>query len=295
MQYWSYNEVRQRGTRDFPVEFHHIDIHHLRYAMPYHWHMECELLRVIEGSFSLTLDHRELTVKAGDTVFINGGVLHGGVPHDCVYECIVFDMHTFIEGRTACREQLEDFLSRRMLIQEYFPASATEFHCLFDALFQTIQQQAVGYELTAIGYFYQFFGLILQSGAWHAGPSGLRGSDQRILQLKKSLELIEKQYASDLTLADLSRAAGMSPKYFCRLFRAMTHRTPIDYLNYYRAEQASFLLASTDLPITEISLECGYSDSSYFIRSFKKFKGTTPRKYRNGNHHFPSKTPNPTE
>ena len=40
MQYWEYNEERQRGTQEFPVEFHHIDSRHPRYAMPYHWHME---------------------------------------------------------------------------------------------------------------------------------------------------------------------------------------------------------------------------------------------------------------
>ena len=92
MQYWEYNEDRPRGTQNFPVEFHHIDNRHLRYAMPYHWHVECELLRVLEGKLRLTLDEREITVYAGDFVFINEGVLHGGFPHDCVYECIVFDL-----------------------------------------------------------------------------------------------------------------------------------------------------------------------------------------------------------
>lgn len=88
MQFWDYNENRQRGTRDFPVEFHHIDSRHPRYTMPYHWHMESELLRVLEGQLTLTLDERELVVEAGDFVFINGGVLHGGFPENCIYECI---------------------------------------------------------------------------------------------------------------------------------------------------------------------------------------------------------------
>ena len=43
------------------------------------------------------------------------------------------------------------------------------------------------------------------------------------------------------TLADLSRIAGMTPKYFCRYFRAAIHRTPMDYLNYYRIERACYI------------------------------------------------------
>ena len=95
MQYWEYNEERQRGTQEFPVEFHHIDSRHPRYAMPYHWHMEFELIQILEGEFFLNLDQRELLLQKGDYALIGGSVLHGGFPRDCVYECIVFDLRPF--------------------------------------------------------------------------------------------------------------------------------------------------------------------------------------------------------
>ena len=53
----------------------------------------------------------------------------------------------------------------------------------------------------------------------------------------------------------------------------MTHRTPIDYLNYYRIEQACFKLATSNDSIAEIGLSCGFNDESYFIKTFKKYKG----------------------
>lgn len=71
----------------------------------------------------------------------------------------------------------------------------------------------------------------------------------------------------------------MSPKYFCRIFRTVIHRTPIDYLNYYRIEKACYLLETEDLSITEVAYHCGFNDSSYFIRCFKKYKQITPTKY----------------
>lgn len=282
MQYWEYNEERQRGTREFPVEFHHIDSRHPRYAMPYHWHMEFELLRVLEGKFFLTLDRQEFALQAGDYAFIGGGTLHGGFPQDCVYECIVFDLRPFAHGHTACREVLEQFLSRKLLPREHYPASMTDFTGVLQGLFSAVSTGGTGSELLMQGELYRFFGLLLQNGEFHPGTQEDREPERRILQLKQALAVIENHFDRDITLDELSRAAGMSPKYFCRFFRAMTHRTPIEYLNYYRLERACYLLTATDQPITRIAMDCGFNDLSYFIRSFKKQKGITPKKYRNG-------------
>lgn len=56
----------------------------------------------------------------------------------------------------------------------------------------------------------------------------------------------------------------------------MTHQTPVDYLNRQRIEEACLQLAATDDSITEIAYRNGFNDLSYFIRTFKKYKGMTP-------------------
>ena len=48
------NEDRLRGTYDFPFEFHHIDHNHPRYVMSYHWHVEYEIIRILDGSLTVT-------------------------------------------------------------------------------------------------------------------------------------------------------------------------------------------------------------------------------------------------
>ena len=49
-----HNEDRPRGTYEFPFEFHHIDHTHPRYVMSYHWHVEYEIIRILEGSLTVT-------------------------------------------------------------------------------------------------------------------------------------------------------------------------------------------------------------------------------------------------
>ena len=69
------NEDRLRGTYDFPFEFHHIDHNHPRYVMSYHWHVEYEIIRILDGSLTVTLDEKSFTATAGDIIFVHSGIL----------------------------------------------------------------------------------------------------------------------------------------------------------------------------------------------------------------------------
>lgn len=74
MQHDGYNEFRQRGRFDFPIEFHHVDCHHPRFYMPYHWHMEYEIDLVVRGTLTLSLNETQIHAQAGDIIFIRDGV-----------------------------------------------------------------------------------------------------------------------------------------------------------------------------------------------------------------------------
>ena len=59
MHYLDYNEKKQHGTMDFPIEYYHVDEHHPRYNMPFHCHKELEIIRILEGILFLKLDDEE--------------------------------------------------------------------------------------------------------------------------------------------------------------------------------------------------------------------------------------------
>ena len=82
MQIIDQNEDRPRGTYEFPFEFHHIDSSHPRYVMSYHWHVEYEIIRILSGEFTVTLDEKSFLAKEGDVIFIHSGILHSGIPGD---------------------------------------------------------------------------------------------------------------------------------------------------------------------------------------------------------------------
>ena len=282
MQYLSYNERIQRGTFDFPIEIYRLNPYHPQYVMAFHWHVEYEMIRIRRGTFRLTLDDQEFTIRAGDLVFVSSGTLHAGIPDACVYDCIVFDMRMLMRQDHACHPLLQRILDGEIWIDQQMPREDAQLNQVVDTLFDAMESKNPGYQLIVQGCLYQFFGLVLQKGYYACAPAQSHRNYKKVGQLKKALSLIEENYSAPLTLDQLSAAAGMSPKYFCRFFQEMTHYTPIEYLNICRIEHACYQLITTGQSVTDVAFSCGFNDLSYFIKTFRRYKGTTPKRYLNG-------------
>ena len=80
--------------------------------------------------------------------------------------------------------------------------------------------------------------------------------------------------------ANLSRSLGLTPAYFCRLFREKTGQHFSSFLTRTRMEKAQELLAQPGISVlAEVAASCGYPNKSYFCQVFKKFTGMTPGEY----------------
>jgi AraC-like DNA-binding protein len=75
---------------------------------------------------------------------------------------------------------------------------------------------------------------------------------------------------------------AITERYLTHCFRQELGIPPIEYLNRYRVRQAKLLLEQGKLSITEIALEVGFSDSSYFNRVFRQETGQSPSAYQRG-------------
>lgn len=281
MQFHDYNENQQRGTIDFPFEFYHVDYHYPRYIMNYHWHIEYEFIRILEGELHITLDEKHIVALKGDILFINSGILHSGTPIHCVYECLVFDMKAFTKHNPRCKTIIQEIVDQNIVVYHHFKPDNHRIHTILWNVFDAMAQQHPGYELIVFGEIYHFLGTIYTNELYFKESEApqTRRDRKRITQLKNVLELIESSYASPITLDDLASAANMSSKYFCKFFSEMTHQRPMDYLNRHRIEHACYELSTSDNSVTEIAFNCGFNDLSYFIKTFKKYKGVTPGKY----------------
>ncbi len=88
------------------------------------------------------------------------------------------------------------------------------------------------------------------------------------------------EYHTNITLSHLSKHLKRSPSHISHLFKKESGMSIRVYCNNLKLEDAKRLLLTTDFPITEIALEAGFCDTSYFISLFKKKYGITPHQYR---------------
>jgi AraC-like DNA-binding protein len=97
--------------------------------------------------------------------------------------------------------------------------------------------------------------------------------------IESVIHYIENNLSEDLSLDALSKYASFSPTHFHTCFKKSTGMTLRDFVEESRIRAAVRLLVNTDLTLSEIAYDCGFSSQSYFSYSFKRRMGLTPREY----------------
>ncbi len=91
---------------------------------------------------------------------------------------------------------------------------------------------------------------------------------------------IERNYRRNISLSDVAEKVHISPSYAAKLFKKNTGMRCCDYINKVRLEAACEVLVNTQLKISNIAEQVGYSSQYYFARQFKKVYGMTAGQYR---------------
>ena len=94
------------------------------------------------------------------------------------------------------------------------------------------------------------------------------------------LNYIMKEYMNDISIKQIAHDFNISESALSKKFKAFTGYRLKEYIIYVRMEAAKHLLINSDKSITEIALECGFSDGNSFGDSFYRLNGISPSKYR---------------
>lgn len=105
--------------------------------------------------------------------------------------------------------------------------------------------------------------------------------DEQTKPIKLALEYLENNYTDpQISLESVATIVGLNPSYFSALLKKDTKNGFVDILQNLRINKAKELLTTTNLNITQISIEIGYRDSKHFSKTFKKSCGLKPVEYR---------------
>ena len=240
-----------------------------------HVNGHCELLYVLEGKFTLMLSSGlKFPAVAGDFLIIPSGIEHRDAFEPSTGLRILmmqFDWEgsegfwTVVSNRTLCNLDL---------------ATRSEAMRRINFMYDQYEKSELGYRNVDV-QLHALLMLFYVSARSENGPSSaLKRSRPDIIQQMKFF--IMQNYASEITLEKLAHRFEISPAYLSRLFHREYGVSFYRYLTTVRMEAAVSMLSNTSLQIAEVALRSGFSDSSYFIKIFRRNFGTTPKNYRRG-------------
>jgi AraC family transcriptional regulator len=123
-------------------------------------------------------------------------------------------------------------------------------------------------------------GLILEILSELLVPEQTGKDSRRLSWMKKVLAFLHASYREPVPLARAAQVAGVHPVHLARSFRRTHGQTLGEYVRRLRIDDACRRLITTDIALTEVALECGFSDHSHFARVFRRHMGVSPSTFR---------------
>ena len=282
-------ELTNHGTPDFPVSMDNQKLSEPGCSGVRHWHSEIQINLITSGTVIFETPADRYTLKTGEGLFINSGVLHEAMPEQekdadkTSYICVNF-LPTLISGETD-----------HLIFRDYFkpvqdnPAMQSfalrdePWHIqvleLLRELADINDRQEYGYEMEMVIKLLEIWHQILINNRTETEKiTSVSFADKR--RLRVLLDYIHKNYMNHITLNDIAAAGSISRGECCRIFRRTGNPSPITYLKHYRIRQSTKLLACTNLSITEIAYQVGFEGGSYYTECFRKEMNCTPLEYR---------------
>lgn len=252
-----------------------------------HWHDEMEIVYIRSGTGKIHVDLKEYYVKPKDLIFISPTSLHymsSSNSEELKYEAIVFDLSMFLSSKLDSSSSIfiKSLINDKILYPIINSDNFKNYNLLLEYIFKIYSEfkaKNYSYQLKIKGYFFLLFSILFEDNIISNNKSPVI-NNEKLEKIKSVIMYIKNNYNNPIKIKDLAKISGYSEYYFIRFFKNQTGKTTTNFINSIRIEKAINLLKSTNLSITDIGFETGFSDVSYFIKIFKSFTGSSPASYR---------------
>jgi AraC-like DNA-binding protein len=95
-----------------------------------------------------------------------------------------------------------------------------------------------------------------------------------------AVAIVEREYASDLSLDDIARRVASSRRQLQRAYAEVGNTTFRDHLTRVRMQRAAEMLASRSMTVREVAHRVGYRQPAQFAKAFRRHQGIAPSAYR---------------
>ncbi|WP_278898878.1 AraC family transcriptional regulator [Roseburia hominis] len=284
--YFELKENKPHGTKDDPFSTYHIENAGRSFQIPVHWHDEFEIIYVRSGFLTVSISGESYIGKTGDAFVVSPGNLHlmGSQSGTVDYYTFLFPLK-YISFRTddmLDEKLLEPLNSGHLMICPRVKDTAKELCEQLIEIYEAKKDESESKITTQVRTKIILLQFILEM--WKKGFVIENDTSGRNTVEKEMVSYIQQNFTGKISLREFGEQFHLSEKYISRYFKEHFHITLSQYVTYLRLEHAKQLLQDTDIPVTDVAMQSGYQNVSYFIRSFQKAYAVSPLKYRKNNY-----------
>jgi AraC-like DNA-binding protein/quercetin dioxygenase-like cupin family protein len=262
-------------------------------ACPLHDHPFCEIAIITAGTGLHVVDGRRMALQRGSVLVVDAGRAHAYEEVDGLAVQNILFMAEVLETAAAELGEMPGF---QQLFGNAVAADSTRFfraHCdlheealgeilgLGHRLEAELRQRHAGFRLAARNCFQDLVLRLARQSRPELLQDAARSSGQNgRVRIHEAIRYLHHHYAEDVDVGQLPRIFGMSERNFRRAFHAETGYAPIEYLARIRVHEAAMQLRGRAPSITEVAMNVGFKDLSFFGRKFKAILGVTPHLFR---------------
>ncbi len=271
-------------TSSIPVYVEGGKFRDYEYQFPMHIHDEIEILVALKGPIYVSSDKMKYVLNKNDVVLVNRRVPHSTVypPYACT-NILQFRLNNMVpQLPQKTNIYLSYFMSDIRTDMLYFDSThpiSKVISSNIELILKEKENKDKGYEMYIQAYLKLILATLYRNEIFKDDTDCFHY--ESLTKVLPVIRYIEENYTKDLTLDSLCGIVNMNKSHLCRVFKKAIGITMIDYLNFIRIWNAEKLLATTDEKILNVSMNVGFSNISYFNRTFKQTTGMTPSEYKN--------------
>ncbi len=277
-------ELLEEGLQLFDLTANNGDIHQFAAGyIPSHWHKELEIFILLEGYIQIGIGDSTYKLQAGDGCFINTEVIHSftaDIPSSCLYRSFVFspDIIGGTPGSIFDTVYVRPLLENGASFLKFQEGTGDRIY------FEQFERAFIACEGEEYGYEFQvreaLSNILLYVKSKSATVTSRTIPSIQETRLKEMLIWIDNNLENNITVSEIASVTNICTRECQRIFNQYLHYSPIEYVQRKRIFNAVKQLSDTDKSITDIALNCGFSNPSYFSKQFREFMGSTPSEYR---------------
>ena len=270
---------------DFPITYFHDELITLpEWAGPMHWHPDFEIATAECGVLDYQVGGRHIILEAGDSIFVNGNMLHGikqlsGDVPDPMPNIVFSGTLIAPETSTIYQKYILPVVQCDLLpfvIFRHNDLSCSEINRIIKETYRQMNDKDGCYELAVQRNISSIFEFISYNFKQLPKYEETRIQINNQIRFQKMLTYIYENYAEAVTLEDIAKAADISRSEAGRCFHTYMGCSPVEALIQYRLQMASHILSEGTQTLQQISSACGFNSVNYFSRQFKKKYGYSP-------------------